>query len=138
LANAIAGVLGRSVNREEKISPFVVTAISMGAGAIVLLGIGLLIQGLPPISPSVWAVIIWLAVVNTALGFVLWNKTLQTLSAVESSIINNTMLIQIAVLAWLFLGEQLSVHNIVGLAFAAVGIFIVNWKPREVNTEKKS
>jgi hypothetical protein len=34
-----------------------------------------------------------------------WNKSLQTLTAVESSIINSTMLPQIAILAWLLLGE---------------------------------
>jgi drug/metabolite transporter (DMT)-like permease len=58
----------------------------------------------------------------------LWNKTLQILSAVESSIINNTMLIQIAVLAWIFLGEEITVYGLVGLAFAAGGIFLVNLK----------
>ncbi|MCA9931883.1 MAG: DMT family transporter, partial [Anaerolineales bacterium] len=87
LANAMAAVLGRSVNRSAKISPLVVTAISMGVGAAFLLGSGFAVQGLPSISPSAWAVIAWLAVVNTALAFFLWNKTLRILSAVESSII---------------------------------------------------
>ena len=94
-----------------------------------LLGIGLIVQGLPPLSPSTWAVVLWLAVVNTALAFFLWNKTLQVLTAVEATIINSTMLIQIAVLAWLFLGEALNVINVIGLALAAIGVFIVNWKP---------
>ncbi|MCA9931672.1 MAG: EamA family transporter, partial [Anaerolineales bacterium] len=129
LANAMAAVLGRSVNRSAKISPLVVTAISMGVGAAFLLGSGLAVQGLPPISPSAWAVIAWLAVVNTALAFFLWNKTLRILSAVESSIINNTMLVQIAVLAYIFLGEQLAIQSIVGLVFAAVGVLIVHLKP---------
>ena len=129
LANAFAAVLGRSVNRGGKISPLVVTVISMGVGSILLLGIGLFFQGLPPISPSVWVTIVWLAVVNTALAFFLWNKTLQILSAVESSIINNTMLIQIAMLAWIFLGQQITVYGIAGLAFAAAGILLVNLKP---------
>jgi drug/metabolite transporter (DMT)-like permease len=44
---------------------------------------------------------------------------------VESSIINNTMLIQIAILAWLFLGDQLSGQEIVGLALAVAGTLIV-------------
>ena len=129
LANAISAVLGRSVNRDGKISPLVVTVISMGVGAIFLLGIGLGFQGFPPVSPSVWATIVWLALVNTAIAFFLWNKTLQVLSAVESSIINNTMLIQIAVLAWVFLGEQIAIHGIIGLAFATVGVVLVNLKP---------
>jgi drug/metabolite transporter (DMT)-like permease len=129
LANAAAAILGRSVNRAGQNSPLVVTVISMGSGAIVLLGLGLMVQGLPAISPSAWAVIIWLAVVNTAMAFYLWNKSLQLLSAVESSIINNTMLVQIALLAWLFLGEQLNAANMLGLTLATAGIFIVNWKP---------
>jgi drug/metabolite transporter (DMT)-like permease len=129
LANAVAAILGRSVNRGGHIAPLVVTVISMGTGALILLGVGLIVQGLPPVSPSTWAVVFWLAVVNTALAFYLWNKTLQVLTAVESTIINSTMLIQIAVLAWLFLGEELNLINILGLALAATGVFIVNWKP---------
>jgi len=82
-------------------------------------------QGLPPLSPTGWMIIIWLAVVNTALAFTLWNKTLWILSAVESSIINNTMLVQIAVLAWLFLGERLAFSEVAGLILAMVGALMV-------------
>ena len=49
----------------------------------------------------------------------------RTLAAVETSIINNTMLIQIALLAWLFLGEGLGLREIVGLALAALGTLIL-------------
>jgi drug/metabolite transporter (DMT)-like permease len=128
-ANAAAAVLGRSVNRDKTIPPLVVTAISMGVGAVSLLGIGLAVQGLPPISPAGWLIIVWLAVVNTALAFTLWNRSLQKLSAVESSIINNTMLVQIAVLAWLFLGEELALRAVVGLIIATVGILIAQLRP---------
>jgi len=128
-ANAAASLLGRSVNREKTIPPLVVTVVSMGVGAISLLGIGLAVQGFPPISPTGWAIIVWLAVVNTALAFTLWNRTLRILSAVESSIINNTMLVQISVLAWLFLGERLALHNVVGLVLATVGVLMVQLRP---------
>ncbi|MBN1486114.1 MAG: DMT family transporter [Anaerolineae bacterium] len=127
-ANAAASILGRSINRDKTIPPLVVTAISMGIGATSLLGIGLVVQGLPPISLTGWGVIGWLAVVNTALAFTLWNKSLQKLSAVESSLINNTMLVQIAVLAWLFLGEQLSARDIMGLILAITGILLAHLK----------
>ena len=125
-ANAAAAVLGRSVNREKATPPLVVTAISMGAGAVPLLGIGLAVQGLPPVGPAGWAIIAWLAVVNTALAFTLWNRSLQKLSAVESSMINSTMLVQIAVLAWLFLGERLGWRDGVGLILATVGILVAH------------
>jgi drug/metabolite transporter (DMT)-like permease len=134
IANAFAAVLGRSVNREGKTSPLVVTVISMGVGSILLLVSGLVFQGLPPIGVSGWATILWLAVANTAFAFLLWNKTLQKLSAVESSIINSTMLFQIAALAWIFLGEQISLIAMIGLVFAASGAILVNLKhPLRVN-----
>lgn len=124
-ANAAASVLGRSVNRTSLIPPVVVTGLSMGLGALVLLGTGLAVQGLPPLSWRSWAIVAWLAVVNTALAFTLWNITLRTLTAVESSLINNTMLVQIAILAWLFLGEALSWPKILGLFLATAGILMV-------------
>jgi len=127
-ANAVAAVLGRSVNRERAMPPLVVTAISMGAGAIPLLGIGLAVEGLPSISATGWGIVVWLAAVNTALAFTLWNRSLQKLSAVESSMINNTMLIQIAGLAWLFLGEGLTGRQVVGLMLAMVGILFAQWR----------
>jgi drug/metabolite transporter (DMT)-like permease len=125
LANAASSLLGRSVNRAGDISPLLVTVVSMGIGAIVLLVGGVLIQGFPHLNPTHWSIIGWLAVVNTALAFTLWNHTLRTLSAMESSIINSTMLVQIAVLAWLFLGERLTWQEIFGMALAGIGALIV-------------
>jgi drug/metabolite transporter (DMT)-like permease len=48
----------------------------------------------------------------------------------ESSIINNTMLIQIAVLAWLFLGESLSWRMVLGMVLAALGTLLVQVRRR--------
>jgi drug/metabolite transporter (DMT)-like permease len=132
LANAGSASLGRSVNRAGDISPLAVTTISMGVGAVLLLGIGVLTQGFPGLSYSSWLIVGWLAVVNTAFAFTLWNITLRTLSAVESSIINSTMLIQIALLAWLFLGEQLSWQEMGGMILAGVGVFIVQYRRQPV------
>ncbi|MGC8165164.1 EamA family transporter, partial [Salmonella enterica] len=70
----------------------------------------------------------WLAVVNTAFAFTLWNLTLRTLSAMESSLINNAMLIQIPILAWLFLGEVITWQKGVGLLLAGAGIVLVQLK----------
>jgi drug/metabolite transporter (DMT)-like permease len=108
LANALSSILGRHVNRGGQLEPMTVTVVSMGGGAVLLLAGGVLVQGLPHLTPMNWAIILWLAVVNSALAYTLWNHTLRTLSAMESSIINNTMLFQIALLAWAFLGERLS------------------------------
>lgn len=131
LANAASSLLGRRINREGDVPPLAVTVVSMGAGAVVLLAAGGLIQGFPHLTPTHWAIIGWLAVVNTAFAFTLWNHTLRTLSAMESSIINSTMLVQIAVLAWLFLGERLTWRETIGMALAGLGALIVQLRRRQ-------
>jgi len=123
--NAAAAVIGRYVNRSFALPAAAVTLVSMGVGALGLLGAGLATHGLPVLSMQSWLIIAWLAAVNTAFAFTLWNLTLQRLSATESSVINNTMLIQIAVLAWVFLGERLSAPQIAGLLLASVGTLVV-------------
>jgi drug/metabolite transporter (DMT)-like permease len=47
----------------------------------------------------------------------------------ESSIINNTMLIQIALLAWAFLGEDLTGQQVIGMLLAGLGILAVQLRP---------
>lgn len=125
MANAGAAVLGRFVNRTADLSAAGVTLVSMGIGAAVLFTTGVVTQGMPDLTLRSWLIVLWLAGVNTALAFTLWNATLQKLSALESSVINNTMLIQIAVLAWLFLGEGLGARQVVGILLAAGGALIV-------------
>jgi drug/metabolite transporter (DMT)-like permease len=97
----------------------------MSIGSVILLLVGLTIEGFPSLSIKSWGIIVWLAIVHTAFAFTLWNNTLRTLSAVESSIINNTMLVQIAILAWLFLGESLTPLAVFGLVLVVIGTLIV-------------
>jgi drug/metabolite transporter (DMT)-like permease len=125
LANAGATSLGRDINRSGKLNPLLVTLISMGIGSIALLTTGILVQGLPRIGLKGWTIIVYLALVNTAIAFTLWNYTLRTLSATESSVINGTMLIWVPILAVVFLNERIAIQEITGLVVAGIGIFIV-------------
>lgn len=125
IANASAALFGRYVNRTGHHRPIVVTAVSMTTGSLVLFGAGLLIEGWPGLDLQSWLIVVWLAVVNTAFAFTLWNLTLQKLTATESSVINNSMLIQIPILAWIFLGEALTPMQIVAVLIVAVGVLMV-------------
>jgi len=125
LANAGASILGRQVNRSGEIPPLVVTTVSMGIGSLTLLFTGIVVQGMPTISLGGWVIIAWLAVVNTAFAFTLWNHTLRTLTAMESSIINGTMLIWIPLLAVVFLGEQITAKELLGLVIVGIGTLMV-------------
>ncbi len=137
LANAGSSLLGREINRSGTLSPLLVTFVSMGIGSFLLLVIGSVTQGFGSMSCQDWAIVIWLAVVNTAFAFTLWNHTLRTLTAVESSVINSLMMPQIAILAFLFLGENLSGKEIWGLVLVGVGVLIVQLKRQNQVQSKK-
>jgi len=122
-ANVAGGLLGRSINRAALSSPVVVTAVSMSIGSVVLIVSGLVAEGWPTIGLRAALIISWLALVNTAVAFTLWNISLGRLSALESSALNNTMLIQIAVLAWWFLEERPGGLAFLGIALVSLGIF---------------
>ena len=132
LANAFGSVMSRGINRQMAISPVIVTVVSMGIGGLLMLAFGLIVEGLPSLTPTHWAIIAWLAVVHTALTFVTWNRVLRVLTAVEASVINNLMLVFIAVLAWIFLNETITTQGAIGLIFATAGIFLVQVKIQRV------
>ncbi|CAN5637437.1 DMT family transporter [soil metagenome] len=124
VANTFSSVFGRHVNRGHAIPAVVVTTVSMTIGAALLLVTALTIDGWPSVSGRAALIIGWLAVVNTALAFTLWNLSLRRLTALESAGINNTMLIQIAVLAWIFLDEQPGVMGAFGVLVVSFGVFL--------------
>jgi len=122
LSNVGASILGRSANRDLSTSPLVITTVSMAIGAAVLVGTGLAVEGVPSITVEGGLIIAWLAIVNGALAFTMWNHSLRHLTATESAVINNTMLVQIALAAWIFLGEAPSAIQIAGIALVTIGV----------------
>ncbi|MBN1875960.1 MAG: DMT family transporter [Anaerolineae bacterium] len=92
------------------------------------------LQGLSPLTLRHWGIILWLAIVNSALAYTLWNHSLRVLSVMESSLINNTMLFQIALLAWGVLGERMTWQQTLGMVVAAAGVLMVQVRPRQRET----
>lgn len=129
--NSISVVLGRTINKRGHISPILVTVISMGIGSFLMLIFGFSFFTINSISFTNLLFLLWLAVVNTAFAFTVWNYTLKHLSAIESSIINGTMLVQIAVLALLFLNEPLTFKKVVGMIIVSLGAVLVQLKTKK-------
>jgi drug/metabolite transporter (DMT)-like permease len=125
LFNVFSSILVRFINRAKRVDPLTVTGISMGAGSSLLLAAGLALEPLPSLKLSQIALILWMAFVNTAFAFVIWNRAMQLLQAAEWAVINNTMLIQIALLAWIFLGEAPSARAWTGMLISMLGITLV-------------
>lgn len=129
-ANSASALLGRTINRAGTLTAYLVTAVSMsiGAGALAIAALALE-GGITMPKPGGWVVILWLAVVNTALASPLWNWSLARLEATESAALNNTMIIQIALLAWLFLAEPLGPAEIAGIIVVSSGIMMTHRGP---------
>ncbi len=131
LMNVASSLFSREMNRGATLPPLVVTFVSMGIGSVLILITGLAIQGSGTLTGRDWFIIAWMAVANTALAFTIWNRSLQVLTAVESSILNSLMMPQIAILAFVFLGEGLTAKDIAGLVLVGIGTLIAHLKPRK-------
>jgi drug/metabolite transporter (DMT)-like permease len=123
-ANASASLLGRAINREAATAPLVTTTVSMSIGAVVLLAAGAGTEGWPALSGQAVAIIAWLAIINTAVAFTLWNFSLRHLTAGESSVVNNAMLPQIGLLGWAFLGEAPGLWQWAGMLLVSAGVVV--------------
>lgn len=138
IANSFSAILGRAINREGTIPPLLVTSISMIIGTIFLLVSGLLVDGLPTLTPLGLLIVLWLAIVNTALTFTLWNNAMRYLRALEITIINSTMMAQIAILALVFLGEAPTLLDWIGIILVMVAAMLIQIYRRPTTYEAKS
>jgi drug/metabolite transporter (DMT)-like permease len=130
-ANAGASLLGRDLNRDAATSPLVTTTVSMTIGAVVLLAAGAGAESWPALSAQAAAIIAWLAIINTAVAFTLWNFSLRHLTATESSVINNAMLPQIGLLGWAFLDEEPGPWQWAGMLLVSAGVAIGQHRHRQ-------
>jgi len=125
ILNIIGSLLSRRINRGARMNAYIVSTVSIGVGGLMMLVAGININGVPVFNLDGLMILGWLAVVNTAVAFPMWNYSLQTLTAMESNIISNTMLIYVAILAFMFLGEQLTIQQGIGLILTGVGAVLV-------------
>lgn len=125
LTNALSSIMGRSINKQRTAPPVVITGVSMAIGSLFLLLAGIILEGLVSLSPLSIFYILWLSVVNTAIAFTIWNKVMQTLRAIDISIINGTMLPQIVILSIIFLGEMPELIDWVGLLLVGISALAV-------------
>jgi len=125
LSFTLFGVLGRDVARAQKVDTLTLTALPLAIGGGLLLIIAMLCEGLPHISLSNGLLVFWLAAVNTALGYILYNHALQVLTAFEMNVMLNLSPLWTALMAWYLLGEKLSLWQWVGMVVVFVGVALV-------------
>ena len=99
LSWAIYLIIVRKIQRVDSFGSLKLTTLTMGIGTAGLVLLAAVFDGPWPISLNGLLIILWLSVVNTALAFLLWNHVLRSIHAYELSVIQNSMLVQVAVLA---------------------------------------
>jgi drug/metabolite transporter (DMT)-like permease len=126
MSNVFGSLFSRKILRVGKYPVIVMTGVCMGIGSIVMMAGSAAWEWIPRISLHMWIILTYLALVNTAMAFMIWNTSLQRLTAFEANIINNTMLVQIAILSWIFLGDAITWKMAAGMALVMGGAVLVN------------
>jgi drug/metabolite transporter (DMT)-like permease len=128
-SNVIQTIIVRKMLKSGGYPVLLVTGIPMGIGAILMASGTAVWEWIPRISLTVWVVLLTLSLVNTAIAFTIWNVALQRLTAVEANVIRNTMLVQGAILSWIFLGDAVTWKMAAGMALVVGGVVMVNlWR----------
>jgi len=119
------GVFGREIAKGKQLDTLTLTTIPLAIGGGFLLLIAFLIERMPIFSVKSVGIALWLAIVNTALAYVLYNHSLQILTALEMNMILNLTPLGTALLAWWLLGERLSFLQIIGMVVMITGVIFV-------------
>ncbi len=131
VSNSIGSVLTRKMMKGGAYPVLLVTGIPMGIGSILLASGGAVWEWIPKISLQVWGILIFLSLINTTIAFTIWNIALKRLKAFEANVISTTMLIQIAILSWFFLGDVITWKMVAGMALVMGGAVLVNLRGKE-------
>ena len=125
LGFTLFGVLSRVAVIDRQVDTLTLTALPLAIGGGLLLAIAMPFEGIPTASLRTWGMVLFLAAVNTALGYVLYNHSLQSLQAFEMNVLLNLSPIWTALFGWLLLDERLISPQWAGMGVVLVGIFLV-------------
>jgi drug/metabolite transporter (DMT)-like permease len=125
-------VLGRYVARGGKVHYLAQTAVPLLFGGAVLLVGGLIVEGLPVFSPRLIFIVIWLTLVNSILGYILYNQGIQHLTALKANVILNLSPFFTAIIAWILVGDKITRMQAGAMLVVFVGTFLVQTDPSKL------
>ena len=122
---AVGVILTHIAVSKMRITSLKLTTVSMLTGSSVLLFAALLHNGLyvPGIGEALS--LAFLASVNTAFAFALYNHTMKTLGAFEIVVFQDSMVIQIGLLSAIFLAEAITFIMAIGMLLVVFGVGVV-------------
>lgn len=128
LSYAFAGVFGRRFKR------FGLTAMQTAAGqltgsSLLMVPLALAVDRpwtLAPPTHEVWAAVIGLALLATALAYILYFRILARAGATNLLLVTFLIPVSANLLGWLVLHERLAVHHFAGMALIALGLAAID------------
>ena len=118
-------LLGRGIARERSLDTLSLTIYPLIIGGLITSFIAFGFEGFPTFTGrSFWAVV-WLALINTSLGYVLYNHALRDLTALEMNMVMNLTPLFTALLSWILLRERLAVIELLGMLVMITGVVLV-------------
>lgn len=128
LSYAFAGVYGRRF-KQMAVSPILTAAGQVTASTVVLIPMMLMVEGPLDVSgPSLssWLAITGLAVLSTAVAYVLYFKILAIAGATNLLLVTLLIPISAVLLGYLFLNESLDLIHFVGIGLIAIGLSAID------------
>ncbi|SFK82044.1 Permease of the drug/metabolite transporter (DMT) superfamily [Paenibacillus sp. 1_12] len=113
----------------KQTAPSALVLTPMLIGAVGMLLTGFMLEGIPPYSVKLILILLWLGPINGALAFTLWAWSQKQLRAYESSLINNLMLLEVALMDIILLGRSLTYVQAGSLIIAGTAILSVQLAP---------
>ncbi len=125
LGYALNLALNRKLLKDKSASPAQLVAWPMILGSLFLISTAIILK-----EPFVWSsqlglVLIWLALVNGTIAFTLWTWAQKSLTILETSLINNLMLIEIALMDVFYAHRVLSGLQWFGILLVALAVVSV-------------
>jgi drug/metabolite transporter (DMT)-like permease len=125
---AFAGIFGRRFRRLG-VAPLVTATGQVTASTIMLLPIALLVDQpwtLPAPGPDVLAAVAGLAVLSTALGYILYFRILATAGATNLLLVTFLIPVSAILLGVTVLGERLEARQLMGMGAIAIGLAAID------------
>ncbi len=128
LSYAVAGVYGRRF-KSMGVTPMATATGQVTASAVLLMPVALIIDRpwtLMVPSPGTWAAVVALAVLSTALAYILYFRILETAGATNLLLVTFLIPVSAILLGVLFLAERLAPQHFLGMALIGLGLAAID------------
>lgn len=129
MSYGLAGVAGRGVQSAGGLSHLATATMMVTCAALLVLPAALIVDQpwrLAMPGPAVWGSVLGLALLSTALAYILYFRLLSTAGAVNLTLVTFLVPVTSISLGTLFLHERLSANHVFGMALIASGLLVID------------